>query len=68
LVMISISKGIIIRASRAEKNKSLPGNLSREKANAARIVVNNVSATLASVTITELRKYMGNGVFENAYE
>ena len=54
--MISISKGIIIMLSSRENIRSLPGNFSREKAKAARIVVNWVQITQAMVTITELRK------------
>lgn len=54
--MISISNGTIIMESVSENNRSRPGNLSREKANAARMVVNMVVATQATVTITELTK------------
>ena len=54
--MMSISKGIIIMESRSVKRMSRPGNLRREKAKAARIVVNCVQITQAIVTITELRK------------
>ena len=66
MVMISISNGTIIRLKSRENKRSRPGNFSREKANAARIVVNCVQATQASVTITELQKYVRNGAFSNA--
>ena len=64
--MMSISKGIIISESSSEKIRLLPGKRSREKANAARIVVNVVSPTEQTITMTELRKYVANGAIANA--
>ena len=64
--MTNISKGIIIIDKSSEKIRSLPGNLSREKANAPKMVVNVVAATEQTMTITELRKYRANGAFSKA--
>ena len=63
---MSISKGIIIKESKAEKIISLPGNFNREKAKAPRIVVMVVQTTDAIITITELKKYFPKGAIENA--
>jgi len=47
--------------SSAEKMNSRPGNLSREKAKAARMVVKVTMATLQAQTMMELRKYRAKG-------
>lgn len=47
--------------SKNEKMISRPGNLSLEKANAARMVVVAVVKTLEKVTTTELMKYLSKG-------
>lgn len=65
--MISISKGIIIRLIKKEKRTVFPLKLSREKANAPKIVVNVVHNTEKNITIKELKKYFPKGAIENAF-
>lgn len=56
-----ISKGTIMSEIQNEKIRSLPGNFNLEKAKAAKIVTNMVSATTAAVTMIEFRKYLAKG-------
>lgn len=65
--MISISKGIIIRLIKKENSTVFPLKLSREKANAPKIVVNVVHNTEKNITISELKKYFPNGAIEKAF-
>jgi hypothetical protein len=65
--MVNISKGTIISARQQENITSLPGKLSREKANPARIEVKVVMATQAMVTVRELKKYRTNGIVSVTY-
>ena len=64
--MISISKGIIIKASSIEKIRLRPGKCSFENANAASMVVNVVIPTDETITRMELTKYLAKGAIAKA--
>ena len=64
--MTTSSEGIIIRARKAAKIRSRPGNRSREKAKAARTVTKSISAVVITVKMAVFRKYPARGTWEKA--